>query len=273
MRVVFTLIRLFYTGITYQILLIDLAILAVVSFLIFLSWKGSITSVSVGIGLAITLLLAINFLQFGGTSGYTKFNYYVGLYVIVILYARWRLNVTIVFHLIMLLIISIGYYSNHPLIQRIFIRINPQVEDFWFAIFMVSAIGYYLKTQTDVFSHNLANLNIDLANRIKQARQLNKLLEKQNNDLDEAQQHLANEIRKRSEVLERKNNSIEQFMMVNTSHLIDPVKDVVRSIREKESPSVLSELLKQSADDLEKVSNSIREAIEKHPFIDRQNIK
>jgi hypothetical protein len=62
-------------------------------------------------------------------------------------------------------------------------------------------------------------------------------------------------------------------MMVNTSHLVDPVKDLIDTVREKESVSVLSVLLRQSADDLEKVSYSIREAIQTHPLIDRQNIK
>jgi hypothetical protein len=158
-------------------------------------------------------------------------------------------------------------------VQNVFIRISPQIKDFWFAIFLVSGVGYFLKTQTDIFSNNLSRLNNGLAYRIKQARQNNKLLEKQNKELYEAQQYLESEIQKRSEVLERKNNAIEQFMMVNTSHLIDPVKGLVSSIREKESVSVLSELLKQSANDLEKVSYSIREAIEKYPLIDRQNIK
>jgi hypothetical protein len=193
--------------------------------------------------------------------------------MIVILYARWKLNVAILFHLVILLVVIVADYVKHPFVQTIFVRISPQSEDFWFAIFMVSGVGYYLKTQTDIFSNNLSNLNNDLAHRIKQARQVNKLLEKQNNELYDAQQYLETEIQKRSEVLERKNNSIEQFMMVNTSHLVDPVSDLVNSVREKESVSVLSELLKQSAEDLEKVSSSIRKAIQKHPLIDRQNIK
>jgi vacuolar-type H+-ATPase subunit D/Vma8 len=138
---------------------------------------------------------------------------------------------------------------------------------------MVSGFGYYLKNQTDLFSQNLFLLNSDLAERIKLARRLNKLMQDKNEELLEAQQFLEKEIQKRSEVLEKKNNSIEQFMMVNTSHLVDPVKDLIDTVREKESVSVLSVLLRQSADDLEKVSYSIREAIQTHPLINRQNIK
>jgi len=272
-RVTIALVQDFITGYAYPVMLTDFAILILVSFLIFLSWKGSINRIGLIVGIVITILLGINFLQFGGSSGYTKFNYYVGIYVIVILYGRWRLNVTILFHLVILLGIIIADYVKAPFVQTIFIRISPQIKDFWFAIFLVSGVGYFLKTQTDIFSNNLFNLNSDLAFRIKQARQINQLLEKQNKELVEAQQHLEREIQKRSEVLERKNDSIEEFMMVNTSHLVNPINDLVGSVRKKEGASVLSELLKQSADDLEKVSYSIREAVQKHPLIDRQNIK
>jgi 16S rRNA processing protein RimM len=54
--------------------------------------------------------------------------------VIVILYGRWRLNVTIVLYLLVLLFIIIADYVKLPFVQNVFIRISPQIKDFWFEI-------------------------------------------------------------------------------------------------------------------------------------------
>lgn len=272
-RIVFALMEDFYAGVSVYVILIDILILLVVAYLIYLSWGGHIRHISILVGLLIALLLAVNFLQFGGISGYTKFNYYIGIYVIVILYSRWKLRITIAFSLLLLAGIIILDYTN-PLIRQIFFeRLTPQIKDFWFSITIVSGIGYYLKHMTDLYGEKLFSLNNDLAERIRQTRKLNQLLQTKNEELNEAQGHLEQEISRRSEVLEGKNNSIENFLMVNTSHLVDPVKDLIDAVRARENNSVLSNLLKQSADDLERVSYSIREAIQTQPLIDRRKIK
>ncbi|HEX5167819.1 MAG TPA: hypothetical protein VFW11_01495 [Cyclobacteriaceae bacterium] len=252
--------------------LVDATILFVLSLLAYLCWEKSISNISIVFGFAISVLLALNFLQFGGFSGYAKFNYYAGLYIIIMIYSRRELFVTVEFHLILLVTIILIDYLNLPVEQLLFINSTPQVVDFWFTLIVISIFAYHLKRLTDIYSQRLSGLNIDMANRVKEARTLNKLLQEKNNELKLAQQHLEREVSRRSEVFNNKNRSIENFLKVNTSDLVDPIQELVGLIGNVRNESPLSELLRKSATDLETVSGSIREVILSDQPINRKNI-
>ena len=99
--------------------LVGSIILLVLTLLALQSWKRPISKINIVFGLLISILLGLNFLQFGGVSGYAKFNYYAGLYVIIMIYSHWQLFVAVAFHLTLLLIIILLDYFNHPFRQLI----------------------------------------------------------------------------------------------------------------------------------------------------------
>lgn len=256
----------------YAELVVDTLILITLSSLTYLSWTQSVQRISVVFGIFLSILLALNFLQFGGSSGYMKFNYYTGLYIIILVYSFRKLVITVTFHLLLLLIIIILDYINHPIKEKLFISSSPGAIDFWFTIVIISVFTYYLKQLTDTYSGNLSVLNNDMANRIREARSLKRLLNEKNGELKKARQQLESEINRRSEVLNRKNQAIEKFLKVNTMELVEPVQELIDVTQNISGTSPLSELLKKSSGDLAAISNSIREAIELEQTVHRKNI-
>ncbi len=256
----------------YAELVVDTLILITLSSLTYLSWTQSVQRISVVFGIFLSVLLALNFLQFGGSSGYMKFNYYTGLYIIILVYSFRKLVITVTFHLLLLLIIIILDYINHPIKEKLFISSSPGAIDFWFTIVIISVFTYYLKQLTDTYSGNLSVLNNDMANRIREARSLKRLLNEKNGELKKARQQLESEINRRSEVLNRKNQAIEKFLKVNTMELVEPVQELIDVTQNISGTSPLSELLKKSSGDLAAISNSIREAIELEQTVHRKNI-
>jgi len=256
----------------YAELVVDTLILITLSSLTYSSWTQSVQRISIVFGIFLSILLALNFLQFGGSSGYLKFNYYTGLYIIILVYSFRKMVITVTFHLLLLLTIIILDYINHPIKEKLFIDSSPDTNHFWFTIVIISVFTYYLKQLTDTYSQNLSLLNNDMANRIREARSLKRLLNEKNGELKKARQQLESEINRRSEVLNRKNQAIEKFLKVNTMELVEPVQELINATQNISGTSPLSGLLKKSSDDMAAISNSIREAIELEQPIHRKNI-
>lgn len=255
-------------------IVVDSLLLVVLFVLAYLSLQQKIKRIGIAFGFLLSLLLAVNFMQFGGASGYTKFNYYVGLYAITMIYNRRQLVMTLTFHLGLLLVIILWDYYDHDISQALYINSYPQINDFWFTIGIISVFAYHLKRLTDTFSHKLSLLNIDMAERVREARALGRLLQEKNNELKKVQQYLENEVNRRSEVYNRKNQSIENFLKANTSDLVVPVQELISLAEdmEVEHASPMFGLIRKSAANMEKVSNSIREAILSDQPINRKTI-
>jgi hypothetical protein len=220
----------------------------------------------------ISFLLALNFLQYGGSRGYSKFNYYAGLYILSMAYNNRKLIIAIAFHLILLIVIIMIDYTDHPIRTMLYVRSSFQAIDFWFTLVVISLFAYHLKRLTDGYSQRLSVMNIDMANRVRQARGLSKQLQEKNAELRIAQQHLENEVSKRSRVYNNKSESIEKFLKVNTSDLVDPIQELVSLSAEVRGASHLMPLLRQSVTNLEKISASIRQAILSDQPVNRNNI-
>lgn len=255
-------------------ILVDSSLLVILFVLAYLSLQQKIQRIGIAFGFLLSVLLAINFLQFGGASGYTKFNYYVGLYAITMIYNKRQLELTLTFHLGLLLVIILLDHFDHPVSQALYINSYPQVNDFWFTIGIISVFAYHLKRLTDTFSQRLSLLNIDMADRVKEARALGRLLQEKNAELRKAQAYLESEVNRRSEVYNTKNKSIENFLKANTSDLVEPVQELIRLAEdmEVEHASPMFGLIRKSAGNMEKVSNSIREAILSDQPINRKTI-
>lgn len=253
-------------------LLVNVLILIALFSITYLTWTRSVQGVGIIFGLLLSVLLAVNFFQFGGSSGYTKFNYYTGLYVIILVYSGRKLIITVTFHVLLLLAIIVLDYLNHPIEKYLFISAEATPTDFWFTIIIISIFTYHLKRLTDTHSRNLSRLNSDLSERIREDMNLKRLLDEKNNELKEAQEHLQHEIDRRSAVLQRKNQSIENFLKINTRELVDPVVQLIDTVQNSKNSSPLFDLLKKSTIELEAISKSIRDAIQSEQPVDRRNI-
>jgi hypothetical protein len=268
----FALVASFFNGVSIPELLVNYSILVLLIFFSYVSWRKSIQQVHVVFGILISFLLALNFLQYGGSVGYSKFNYYAGLYIISMVYSGRKLFISIAFHLTLLVVVILIDYMNHPIAAVIYVRSSFQTIDFWFTLIVISLFAYHLKRLTDIYSQRLSSMNIDMANRVRQARGLSKRLQEKNAELRVAQQHLESEVSRRSEVYNSKSQSIEKFLKVNTSDLVEPVQELVSLSAEIQGASPLMPLLRQSVINLEKVSASIRQAILSDQPVNRNNI-
>jgi len=263
----------FFEGTRSEEILVDVGILTILLLVLGIIWRKPFTKIPIGIGLMLTILLAFNFIQFGGVDGYTKFNYYAGLFIVIMIYNGRSLYITVGFHMIVLITLLILEYVNHPILENFLISQHPQSNDFWFTLITLSLFTYYLKEVTILKGEHLTKLNNLLGERVRESRKLNRLLAEKNNALKMAQANLEHEINKRSETLRVKNQAIESFIQTNQQELIDPVQELVKAIQQLNQNSRYGMYLKSTGVELESVAKSIYRKLDNNEPLSRKNTR
>src|SRR5882724_8003738 len=83
--------------------LTDTTVLLVFGLLIFLSRKANFKSVHPAFGVVLILLIGLNFLEFGGVHGTSRFNYYAGFFITILLYSGRQLFVLLLFQSLLII--------------------------------------------------------------------------------------------------------------------------------------------------------------------------
>jgi hypothetical protein len=224
-------------------------------------------------GILIMLLLGFNFLQFGGIEGTNCFNFYSGIYVIVMLYSGRRLYTLISLQLILLVSLIFLVYINHPFYQSILISINRESSaEFIFSLVSIAVFTFYLKRVTVSEIAMLESKINEVRGKVKESKILNQELITQSKELKQAQKLLKEEVTHRAKAIENQNEAIEQYIHHNTETLRDPLLRLSTAVSEFKGETQLHMLLKLSHAELIQVVTSINQTLQSDAKLNRTTL-
>jgi len=224
-------------------------------------------------GVLIVLLLGINFLQFGGVDGTNCFNYYAGIYVIVMLYSGRKLYVLISLQLVFLLVLIYLVFVNHPLYESVLINKTKSSIEFVFSVVSIAVFTFYLKRVT---LSEIATLEIRLNEvrvKVRESKLLNHELIAQSKELKKAQRILKEEVSIRAKAVENQNDAIEQYIYHNTDTLNGPLNQLSTAVSEFKGDTQLHTLLRISHAELTHVITGINQTLQSDAKLNRSVIK
>lgn len=235
--------------------------------------KANFSSVNPIFGFLIIVLLGINFLQFGGIAGAARFNYYCGIFVVILLYSGRWLSALLIVQFIFLLIITFASVFEWGWAKNFFLDLGPDPTDFIFALLTLGLLSFYLKAITLNEVEKFERFSAELNKKVGYARRLNHSLVKQGEDLKRAQVHLEQEIKKRTEALERQKAAIESYIHINTSVLQAPIEELHHSLENISKPDMLQSMLLVSKSELNDVFKSIKATLEAREELNRNKLR
>ena len=239
----------------------DIGILFVFISICLYALRLKVNSISLIFGIILALLLALNFLQFGGVTGYTEFNYLIGIVVMVLLYSEQRKSILVACMLIVLALMLLAVYLNHHFYQFLFIRSQGNSEDFIYALICIVILTLYLKYAMDLERTHLLQQQVNLNTALDQSRKLQADLQDQQSQLLLAQQKLEKEVTNRTIELQNQNLSIEQYIQYNTTELKEPLERMKESLAQLTDSGMLNDLLRISVAELEDVTHNITNSL------------
>ncbi len=240
------------------------------SLLIIVQRKPSFNRVHPLFGIMIILLLGLNFLQFGGVEGTNSFNYYAGIYVVVMLYSGRRLCILVSVQLILLMLLIYLVYSRHPLYELFLINIDSESSiEFIFSLVSIAVFTFYLKRVTVSEIAILESKIDEVRLKVRESKTLNHELITQSKELKRAQKALKEEVTIRANAIENQNEAIEQYIHHNTATLHDPLQHLSSAVNGFSGETQLHTLLKLSHAELNHVVTRINHTLQSEIKLNR----
>jgi len=224
-------------------------------------------------GVLIVLLLGINFLQFGGVDGTNCFNYYAGIYVIVMLYSGRKLYVLVSVQLFFLALLTYLVFIKHPVYDRLLIHVANSSVEFVFSVASIAFFAFYLKIVTVSEIEKLEIKVQEVRSKVRESKILNQELIAQSRELKKAQKHLMAEVSLRAKAIEDKNEAIEEFIHHNTDTLHGPLTNLSIAVHKFKGDTQLHTLLRVSHAELTQVITGINQTLQSDAKLNRKDIK
>jgi hypothetical protein len=224
-------------------------------------------------GLLVIAFLGYNFLQFGGVMGTNSFNYFAGIYVIVMLYSGRLLYGLLALLLIVAAFLSYLVYVEHPVYEAVLVKVNTESStEFLFSVAAIALFTYYLKSITTPEIVQLESKSTELGYRVAESRALNQDLINTATSLRDAQQRLRDEVARRTNELEKQNTAIQEYIYHNTRTITGVETDLSAAMENFKGNSQLHLLLQISHLELKQVILEIKTRLETNEKLERSHI-
>lgn len=251
----------------------DSTLLFVFSVLAYITLKrGNFTSIHPIFGVALIILLGLNFLQFGGVHGNSRFNFYGGFFFVILLYTGRPLVLLLLFQCLLMIGLSVLTAFSTGGKTLFFITNDLDYTDFIFILIAFGALAFYLKALTESEVARLLSLSNRLNAKVAEAKVLNQDLVEQGRQLQQAQQHLEMEVSKKSAGLFEKQKAIERYIHLNTNAIQIPLSSLDEVIHTIEDAGVLDKMLLASHLELKEVVNGIAKTLQSNEQLTRTKI-
>lgn len=256
-----------------EVVAINFSIFSLILSLLYVCIKNKYKNIHFIFGVLITVLLASLILFFGGIHGYGKFNYYSSLYLLVMVYSGHTLIRLLVLNFVTLITVIVIGILSPPWLSIIDRGSTYSRLDFWFTLIMLSGFSFYLKWITISKGGKLSALNKTMAEQVGSSRKLGVMVQNTNLELKQTQARLEAEVSARTTILEKKNESVEAFIKLNTTELIEAVDDLLISMRELDGDSLYKDKIILSSEELAVVMENIRVSLQQDGWINRQAVR
>jgi hypothetical protein len=262
------------SGIVLSVLLVEIGLLVIFGTLLRIALlKTRFRRVHPLFGLLMIAFLGYNFLQFGGVIGTNSFNYFAGIYVIVMLYSGRLLYGLLTLLLIVAAFLSYLVHVNHPVYEATLVKINTESStEFLFSVAAIALFTYYLKSITTPEIVQLESKSTELGFMVAESRALNQDLINTANSLRDAQQKLRDEVARRTKEIEKQNTAIQEYIFHNTRTITTVEKDLSAAMENFKGNSQLHLLLQISHLELKQVILGIKTRLETNEKLERSHI-
>lgn len=254
--------------------LIDLALLIIFGGLFFYAYhRPELKTIHPLFGVVYILLIALNYFQFGGIHGISRFSYYSGFFVIVLIYSGWRMVGLLAFQSTILLAITYVTFQPSDELKSKFLDTGHDPTNFFFALLVLGIGTYFLKTLIGEEIFKYTKLNDQLHVKVTEAKLLNTELVKEGKALQAAQNHLEKEVGNREGLLKQQQEAIETYIMLNSDVLRIPVARLNDVVTNWPDDDFYSKMLQVSQAELETVLVRINRALETRQELNRSKIR
>ena len=243
-------------------LLVDVSILTLIFLVFYLIISDRVRTVSVFIGILLTLLIMISYVQFGGIRGASEYNL-LGMAVILSMgYSGKRLFTALIIFLLLTVYSTIDLYFSGPLANLFFKSNTTSLDNYFSTTITLVILMLYFK-----------NLLVSESRRIREAReqlsQQNKLIRKKNEELEKQQpilqlaiEELDIEIGKHTRQIVSQDKALEEYIILSTQLIRTPFESIKKNQDELDGSENLLGLLKNQIEELDKVILDLSNKIE-----------
>jgi hypothetical protein len=223
-------------------------------------------------GIIASVLILVNYLEFGGAMGNARFNFYAGIFLLVMLYSANRMKYLLVFYFCLMMLINYGFVTQNDFMTQFRIEAAHNLANFTFTLICIAFLTVLLKYVTETQIDQYESLNRQLRSKIKESKKASRKLAKQHKELAHAQELLEQQIKLKTEALESKNQAVENYVKYNTQHLnthLDNLDSLAGGIKGNETMSIL---LRASCAELKAVIENITKTLDSEQHLDRTTL-
>jgi hypothetical protein len=271
--VVALLIDFLHESIRWGEVVTDITILIVFAALAWLAFRrANFTKVHSVFGVIIIILLGLNFMEFGGVQGNSRFNYYGGFFFVILLYQGRTLLALLTFQCLFLIVLTVITVFEEGGRTALFVSNDSDFTDFVFILIALGALSFYLKRITENEIGRWQQLSNKLNQQVAHAKDLNHELVTQGKELMKAQAHLEEEVNKKSRLLIEQQNAIEKYIRLNTEVIHDPIYELNQEMSRFRGTNMMDSMLVASHAELNEVLKNITTTLKANEELNRTKV-